>query len=898
MPDWKEEITRRLAPLKLAPAREAEIVEEVAQHLEDRYQELVAGGATEDEARRVALEELSGENLLARGLRPVEQEVKQEPIVPGGGGRNNLLAGIWQDIRYGLRMLRKNPGFTAVAVVTLALGIGANTAIFSVVHAVLLRPFPYKDPDRLVIVWEQNPSRGWTTNIVSAANFNDWRRQNKVFTGMAAVDSTSFNLTGAGEPIEIGGERVTTNLLPLLGVQPIQGRGFQLEDDRPGSAPVAIVSYGLWQRRYGGDPGLIGRPITLDGRSYPVVGIMPPNFSDAYTSFFKTNAQVWISGLDLSDRGRTYHQFLALARLKPEVTLSQAQREMDTIASRLDMQYPESKGWGVQVISMRDQVVGDVSPVLEVLMGAVAFVLLIACVNLANLLLSRSAGREREVAIRTAMGANRARVVRQLLTESLLLAAFGGALGLLLARWGINSLLALAPADTPGIDSVGLNTQVLGFTFLVTVATGLLFGLVPALGMSKVDLNASLKESSRGSTEGLRSYRLRGLLVAAEFSLAFVLVIGAGLMVKTLIRLGHFSLGFNPNHALTLRIPLRGPQYNSYRNQAEFFQQLLARVEALPGVQSASVASGLPIENQAGMGFVTEDDPNPAPELMPDANYLVIGPHYFRTMGIPLLEGRVFTDGDTEKSQGVVVVNEELVRRNWPGQDPIGKRLSTGTNGKMPWLTVVGVATNVRTMGPDAGFEPELYIPYTQYPWLLSPRLLVVRSAVDPLAMVSSIRRTVLTLDRNQPVSDIRTLDQIAGEPGEQRRFLMVLLGIFAALALILAGVGIYGVLAYSVARRTHEIGIRMALGAARTDVLKLVLAQGFRFAFFGVLGGLVGALLLTRVLASLLFGVTPTDPATFALVTALLALVGFLACYIPARRATRVDPMVALRYE
>jgi len=533
--------------------------------------------------------------------------------------------------------------------------------------------------------------------------------------------------------------------------------------------------------------------------------------------------------------------------------LSQAQREMDTIASRIEMQYPENKGWGVQVISVRDQVVGYVSPALKVLMGAVAFVLLIACVNLANLLLSRTAAREREVAIRAAMGANRAWVVRQLLTESLLLAAFGGALGLLLARWGINSLLALAPADTPGIDSVSLNAQVLGFTFLVTVATGLLFGLVPALGMSKPDLNASLKESSRGSTEGLRSYRLRGLLVAAEFSLAFVLVIGAGLMVKTLIQLGQFSLGFNPDHVLTMRIPLRGPQYKSHRDEAEFFRRLLVQVEALPGVQLASVTSGLPVDNWAGMGFVTAEDPSPAPGLMPDANYLVIGPHYFRTMGIPLLEGRAFSDGNTESSQRVVIVNEELARGNWPGQDPIGKRLRTGIGDRMPWLTVVGVAANVRTKGPDVSFQPELYIPYTQYPWLLSPRLLVVRTTVDPLAMASSIRRAVLTLDKNQPISDIRPLDQIAGEPAAERQFLMVLLGIFAALALILAGVGIYGVLAYSVARRTHEIGIRIALGAARPDVMKLVLAQGFRFALFGVLAGLAGALLLTRVLASLL---------------------------------------------
>ncbi|HKI10926.1 MAG TPA: ABC transporter permease [Candidatus Acidoferrum sp.] len=861
-----------------------ELHDELASHLEMHIADNLRSGMTPEEARRDAL-------LKLGGLEQTKESVRDLRGIP-------FLETLLQDLRYGLRMLRKNPSFTAVAVLTLALGIGANTAIFSVVNAVLLRSLPYKDSDRLVIVWEQNPSRGWTTNIVSAANFLDWRRQNTVFAALGAVDATSFNLAGADEPIEIGGERVTANLFSLLGVQPIRGQGFQLENDVPGSTPVAIVSYGLWQRRYGGDPGLVGRPITLDGQSYQVVGIMPPNFSDVYTTFLKTNAQVWISGLRLSDPGRTDHQFLALARLKPGVTLSQAQTEMDTIASRIEMQYPENKGWGVQVIPMRDQLVGYVSPVLKVLMGAVAFVLLIACVNLANLLLSRSAAREREVAIRAAMGANRARVVRQLLTESLLLSAFGGIVGLLLARWGINSLLALAPADTPGIDSVGFDTKVLGFTLLISMSTGLFFGLIPALGLSRPNLNVALKESSRGSREGSRGHRLSGLLIAAEFSLAFVLVIGAALMLKTLIRLSDFSLGFNPNHVLTMRIPLRGPQYGSQQHQAKFFEQLLLRLEALPGVQSASVASGLPIENHAGMGFVTEDNPNPAPELTPDANYLVIAPHYFRTMGIPLREGRAFTDGDTEKSQRVVIVNEALARGTWPGQDSIGKRLRTGTNDKTPWLTVVGVAANVRTEGPDAGFEPELYIPCAQYPWLLSPRLLVVRTTLAPLAVASSIRREVLTLDKNQPVSDIRTLDQVAGAPAAQRQFLMVLLGIFAGMALILAAMGIYGVLAYSVARRTHEIGIRMALGAARADVMELVLAHGLRFALFGVLAGLAGALLLTRVLASLLFGVSPTDLATFAIVTALLALVAFLACYIPARRASRVDPAISLRYE
>ena len=796
-----------------------------------------------------------------------------------------------------MRQLRRAPGFTAVAVVTLALGIGANTSIFSAAYAVLMRPFPYEDPDRLVFVWEQNLPRGWTTNIVSPANFLDWRRQNTVFTDMAAVDPTSFNLSGGGEPVEIGGEQVSANLMSLLGVRVIRGRGFQPADDAPGSPPVAVVSYGLWQRRYGGDPGLVGRPIVLDGRSYPVVGVMSPGFADVYATFFQTNAQVWVSGLDLGDPGRENHRLIALARLGPGVTLGRAQGEMDAIAARIEAQYPESKGWGVQVIEVREQVVGYVRRAIEVLVAAVGFVLLIACANLASLLLSRASAREREVAIRAAMGASRARVVRQLLTESLLLAAAGGAVGLLLARWGIDTLRALAPPDTPGIESAGLDPAVLGFALVVTVATGVLFGLVPALGASRPDVNASLREGGRGSTEGARSHRLRSSLVAAEIAMAFVLVVGAALMVKTLVRLGRFDLGFDAGHVLTLRAPLRGPRYASHRKESEFFQQVLTRVEAQPGVRAASVASGLPIQDWSGMGFVTEDDPTPAPGRVPDANYLVVAPRYFQVMGIRLRAGRAFSETDTAAAPRVAIVNEELARRNWPGQDPIGKRLRSEGDSS-PWLTVVGVAANVRTRGPDVPYQPELYIPYTQPPWLLSPRYVVVRTTAEPLAMAPVVRRELLGLDETLPVSDVRPLELVAGEPAAQRRFLVVLLGGFAAMALVLAGVGIYGVLAYSVSRRSHEIGIRVALGAARGDVVRLVLAQGSRIALVGLLGGVAGALVLTRALATVLFEVSPTDPGTFLVVAALLAGVVVLACYIPARRAARVDPVVALRYE
>jgi putative ABC transport system permease protein len=807
-----------------------------------------------------------------------------------------------QDLKYGLRMLAKNPGFTAVAVLTLALGIGANTAIFSVVNAVLLRPLPYRDAERLVIVWEQNLPRGWTTNIVSTANFDDWRQQNNVFSDMAAVAPTTFNLTGVGEPMEIGGECVTANLFALLGVPPMRGRGFSPADDEPSSPPVAIMSYGLWQRSYGGDPQVIGRQISLDGHSYTVVGIMPPGFTDAYTTFFNMHGQVWVPKLDMRPRGRTEHAYLALARLKPGVALKRAQAEMDTIARRIENQYPENKGWSVAVVGMHDQIVGDARPVLLVLVAAVAFVLLIACVNLANLLLARAASREREISVRSALGASSSRMLRQLLTESVLLALCGGGLGILIAAEGTKALVALSPSAlflvAPGLDAASLNSGVLGFALLLTIATGFVFGLAPAIGMSRPDLAASLKGSGRGTAESGRGHHLRGFLVTAEFALAFVLVIGAGLMIRTLVRITHFNMGFNPHNVLTLRIPLRGPQYQDQRSKARFFEQLLGRVEALPGVVSASVASGLPIENQAGMGFVIEENPNPRPEDMPDANYLIVAPNYFRTMGIPLRQGRAFSEADIQDSQRVMIVNEELARQYWPGQSPLGKRLKTGTDPKLPWLTVVGVAANVRTEGPDTGFEPELYIPYRQYPWLLDPRLLVVRTAGEPLAVAQTVRREVMALDAAVPIADVRPLDQIAGEPAAPRQFLMTLLAVFAALALVLAGVGIYGVMSYSVAQRTREFGLRMALGAQRTDVLCSVVAQGLFRAGMGLAIGGVAALALGHFISSLLFEVQPTDPTTFTAVALGLFGLAFLACYIPARRATKVDPMVALRYE
>jgi len=572
-----------------------------------------------------------------------------------------------QDLRYGLRMLAKNPGFTAVAVVTLALGIGANTAIFSVVDAVLLKPLPYKDPGRLTVVWEQNPERGWYRNIVSAADFLDWRKQNDVFTQMAAISpGKDFNLTQSGKPEEVTGQQVTSNLFRLLGVRPFLGRDFLPEEDKPGGARVVILSHGLWERRYGRDPNLIGKEISLNQESYTVVGIMPAGFY--FPPFWRDWAgeELWVPGLDLSEPLRTYHAYLAIARLKPRVSLAQAQTEMDTIARRIVQQAPDDKGWGVGLVRLREQVVGETRRPLIVLFGAVGFVLLIASVNVANLVLARAAAREREIAIRTALGADRRRLIRQSLTESLLLAIVGGALGLIVAPWIIGVITAGSTNSALGfwaggsLADVSVNGAVLGFTLLVMLATGMLAGMVPALGVSMPKLSQSLQAGGRRATSGVQHHRLRSVLVVSEFALALILLEGAGLMIRTLVLLGRVDLGFNPHNVLTMSVPLLGPKYKDQGAQAGFFTRLLERVSGLPGVQSVSVSRGLPVQDWDGWGFVTENNPSPPPNEEPDANYQVIGPDYFRVMGVPLRKGRFFTEQDSQQSARVVIVNEEL----------------------------------------------------------------------------------------------------------------------------------------------------------------------------------------------------------------------------------------------
>ena len=811
-----------------------------------------------------------------------------------------------QDLRYGLRMLARNPGFTVVAVLTLALGIGANTAIFSVIDAVLLNRMPYLNADRLVMVWEQSPGRGWFRNIVSAANFVDWRKLNPVFTGMAAVDEGTYDVSGTGEPLEVRGEQVSADFFSVLGVQAALGRTFTPEEDQPGGARAAVLSNRLWKERYGADPALVGHEITINRSRFTVIGVLPPGF---YFPPWGDKADLWIAGLDLRRPERTWHEYVSIARLKPGVTIAQAQAEMDTIARGLEKQYPEQKGWGVQLVNLHEQVVGDTRPALLVLLAAVGMVLLIACANLANLQLARAAAREKEIAVRAALGAERHRIVRQLLTESVLLAIIGGGLGLLLASWGVTLLVRLTPQDTPGLNQVGVNAGVLGFTLVLSIAAGIVFGLAPAFGASRVDPNQSLKEGSRGSTQGTSSNRLRGLLVSAELALALVLLVGAGLLIRTFIALSQVDLGVDPHNVLTMRIALLGPKYQERSRQTEFFRQLLQKLGSLPGVTSAAVIDGGGLAPDGGNGdaFMIVGRPVPPSSELPDAVFRVISPDYFRTMGIPLLRGRYFTEADNQEAPGAAIISEKLARNFWPGGEPIGSELTFPTlevavpgvaARRLKRFAIVGIVKAVKNRGLEVEPEEEVYVPYSQYPTFYSPRTLVARTSVEPTLLVSAIRHEVTMLDNDQPISEIRTMDQVVAQAAAGHRFPMVLLGLFAALAMALAGVGIYGVTSYSVGRRAHEIGIRVALGARRAHVLRLVLSGSMRWVLAGLALGIAGSLGLTRLLRDLLYGVRPTDPLVLGAVSLLLSSVALVASYIPARRATKVDPMAALRCE
>jgi putative ABC transport system permease protein len=808
----------------------------------------------------------------------------------------------WQDVRFALRMLAKSPGFTAAAVLTLALGIGANTAIFSAVYAVLLKPLPFKDSGHLVFIRKKNPPRGWVRNPISPPEIIAWRSQSPAFQDIAAFTSKSCVLTGAGEAEEDPCEVVSSNLFPILGITPYLGRGVIADEDKAEGPRAVVLGYGLWQRRFGGQASVIGRGIAINGSIYTVAGIMPADFSHSYAAPYDKIPELWLSGIALSPV-HAWNDYFGIGRLKPGVNLDQAAAQMDSVSSRIEQITPDLKGWRAELANLRTIVSGDTRPALLVLMGAVVFVLLIACANMANLLLARGASRTGEFAVRSALGAGRGRIVRQLLTESLVISLSGGALGIWLASFGCQGLAALAPPDllrsAPGLSTGATDLRVLAFALVTVVAVTFTFGLVPAIHNAQPQLAEALKESGRSGLQNPRSRRFRSALVVCEVGLAAVLSVGAGLMVRTLAQLSRLSLGFDPAHVLTMRITLSGVRYENAQARADFWERVVAAVKTLPGVEAVSASRGLPIGDWAGQFFTTSDDPHPPAGHVPDANYVIAGPDYFQTLHIPVRMGRSFDEHDKQSAPRVAIVNEELARMYWPRQNPLGKQLQVGPPAS-PWLTVIGVAGDVLSQGPDGGVHAEIYVPERQLPWLLGgPEHLLVRtSSSKPESMARAAVEEIHRVDKDLPVVDIATLEQVAKEPVAQQRLVMALLISFAAAALILCAFGIYSVLSYSIAQRTREIGLRVALGAERGTVLRLVVAGGLRLAALGTAAGIAASLALTRLMTGLLFGVRATDPVTFASVTAVVAATSLAACYIPARRAMKVDPIVALRHE
>ncbi|HKS08522.1 MAG TPA: ABC transporter permease [Pyrinomonadaceae bacterium] len=886
---WFNILRDRLRALRQRDTVINDIDREMRSHLDLQTESNIKAGMSPAEARQQAL----------RSFGKVERAADAAYDVKGGG----VFETVMQDVRYGARMLTKHKAFTAVAVITLALGIGANTAIFSIVNELLLRPLVYRDAERIVMLWEVSPE-GRRQNTTSRANFRAWRDQNSSFAQMAAFTDQRFNLTGDGEPEELSVQMATPEIFKVLGVDPLLGRTFTLDDDGAGKPPVVVLSYALWQRRFGGQSQVIGQPITLNGEKFTIIGVMPASFQFHIKNRSGTGrpAELWTIlpmpiGPGANERGR----FLSVvARLKDGVAVEQAGAELRTIAARLSDEAPQfNKNYSTEVLPLREQFFGNVRRPLWLMLGAVGFVLLIACANVANLLLSLATSREKEIALRAALGARRSRIVRQLLTESLLLALLGSAFGLGFAWMGIKALVAISPRDLISLQSVGLNVSVLLWTLGVSLLTGIIFGLAPALHISRLNLNDSLKEGGKSeSAQAGGSRRLRSALVVSEIALAVVLLASAGLLIKSFVRLQQVDRGFNTDNILTMVVRLPDAGYKEDQQVVNFFVQAMERIRSLPTVRSAGVINFLPLYGGLGSatGFKIEGRPEPPLGQGPSTDVRVVDAGYFETMGIPLLRGRNFSNLELREPRRVILINEALARKHFGNEDPIGKRLDVAMFENPIWCEVIGVVGNVRYDSLIDESPPAVYFAHPDLAY--SFMTLVIRTDGDPAAVAPAVQREIRGLDPNQPVSDVRTMNQVMAEWVSRSRFNTLLLGLFAALATLLSAVGIFGVMNYSVALRTRELGLRLAVGAQPRQVLLLVLKQGLLLTVLGVVVGLVASLALTRLLSGLLFGVEAFDLSTFTTISLLLILVSLFACYLPARRAMRIDPLRALRYE